>query len=343
MPEIISGKYVTAARKEHKGKYGLLLKFGNPDSKVNTVPIEALKEIHQALDEVREDKSLTFIVFHGDQGKIHAGADLTMFAGDIDSQAVHDYLMAGTNLDLKIKEISLKKRTVSIMQGERYGGSAEWPLMAGYSVCTPETGIRFSEVNVGIIPGWDGILNVMLRSNKDNALYMAATGNRVDADEMLEFGLVTRIVPEDTIMDSALDLATADFVKPKGKHGTFASREELDKIIAARMDTGKYRKLAEEASRKMERGEPSDDIRKFVGKRLNEIGKPVAPPAVNAVFKLIDTYPKLERDDMDRIKEMAHDEAESCFRLMDTVDRRTGVNSILTNDPLQKIPIYSGK
>jgi hypothetical protein len=40
---------------------------------------------------------------------------------------------------------------------------------------------------------------------------------------------------------------------------------------------------------------------------------------------------------------MAHDEAESCFRLMNTVDRKTGVNSILTKDPLEKIAIYSGE
>lgn len=337
-------KYANLVTREHRGKRGALLKISNPDSKVDTLPFEALREIRRALDDIRDDKSLGFVVFYGEQKKIHAGADISLFAGDIDPPAVHEYLMAGTDLDLSIK--ALGKRTVAIMQGECYGGSVEWPLMAERRVCTPEATMQFSEVNIGLIPGWNGVLNILLRSNKENALYLAATGKRASAREMLDAGIVSQICPEDAIMQGALDVATTIQTTVTGVK-TLSTLTETEKIIAARTDIKKYQALSDEISQKKASGELSGDkkadnyIGKYTAKRLNELGRPVAPLAVSAVFKLIEKYSTISLDNAELIREMAHYEAELCFQLMSTADRKTGIASILTNDPA--IPIYVGK
>lgn len=350
MPEIISGKYVTVSKREHNGQNGIILNLSNPDSKVNTVPWEALQEMHHALDEIGEDPGLSFIIFSGTQGKVHAGADLALFQGKINPSAVQDYLNLGTHLDFKIKNISRKKRTISIMQGERYGGSVEWPLMTEFSVCTADTTIQFSEVNIGLIPGWDGILNVMLRSNKENARYLAATGNRMTAEEMREYGLVSMVAKGDVLQD-ALDLATRDEVPvdevARGK--IIKTREQLETTLAKRMDASRYQKLAKEVSSQLQNGDLSEAksrdnfVGRYVDKKLNEMGKPLAPLAVSAVHELVDMFSDATRDDLDRIKEMGESEAQSCFRLMKTVDRSIGVNSVLTSSPLERIPIYAGQ
>ena len=348
MKDHFSGKFVTTSLKEHKGQKGVVVKFFNPTSKVQTVPIEGLTEINQILQELQKDESTQFMVFYGDTGEIHAGADVNLFSGDLDLATVHEYLLAGMRMDLNIKEISRTRKTVSIMQGKRYGGSAEWPLMARYSVCTPDTTIQFSEVNIGLIPGWDGVLNVLLRSNKENALYLAATGNRITSQEMLASGLVLSVCPDNEIMDRALDLATTDSLISKSAPKTFATREMIDQLIAQGTDAGRYRKLLEEVTGKLKTGELNPDINqdnyvsKYIGVRLTELGKPLAPLAVQSVFDLIDAHPGVHWEDFEAIKKMAHDEAESCFRLMKTLDRKTGVNSILTKDPLEKIPVYVG-
>jgi len=350
MPEIISGKYVTVSTKKHNGQNGIILNLSNPDSKVNTVPWEALKEIHNALDEIGEDPGLSFIIFSGTPGKVHAGADLALFQGAINPSAVQDYLNLGTHLDFKIKNISRKKRTISIMQGERYGGSVEWPLMTEFSVCTADTAIQFSEVNIGLIPGWDGILNVMLRSNKENARYLAATGNRMTAQEMREYGLVS-MVAEGNVLEDALDLATQDEVPvdvdARGK--TINTRDELETTLAERMDASRYRELVKEVSSKLQNGDLSeiksrDDFAgRYINKKLSEMGKPLAPLAVSAVHELVDKFPDATGGDLGRIKEMGEFEAQSCFRLMKTLDRGIGVNSVLTSSPLERIPIYAGQ
>jgi len=350
MPEIISGKYVTVSTKEHNGKSGVLLSFINPDSKVNVVPLEALQEILHTLDELEEDSSLSFIVFTGASGKVHAGADLALFQGDIDPSAVQDYLNLGTTLDFKIKNISRKKKTVSIMQGERFGGSVEWPLMTELSVCTPDTAIQFSEVNIGLIPGWAGILNVMLRSNKENARYMAATGNRVTAQEMKDYGLV-EIVSEGNALEDALDLATRDKIPVDCNVPSkeMCSRDKLDKVISERTDARRYQELEKKVSRKLQTNELSNDkgredyVGNFINHELDRLGRPLAPLAVAAVMEMTDQFSDTGRNKLDRIKEMGEHEAQSCFRLMKTLDRRIGVNSVLTSNPLERIPIYVGK
>lgn len=350
MPEIISGKYVTVSTKEHNGQSGNLLSFINPDSKVNVVPLEALQEILHALDELEEDSSSSFIVFTGASGKVHAGADLALFQGDIDPSAVQDYLSLGATLDFKIKNISRKKKTISIMQGERFWGSVEWPLMTELSVCTPDTAIQFSEVNIGLIPGWAGILNVMLRSNKENARYMAATGNRITAQEMKDYGLVERVAGE-SILEDALDLATRDKIPVdcNVRSKEICSREKLNKIISERTDARRYQELEKEVSRKLQTNELSnnkgreDYVGRFINHELGRLGKPLAPFAVAAVMELIDQFSDIGWKDLGRIKEMGEHEAQSCFRLMKTLDRRIGVNSVLTSNPVERIPIYVGK
>lgn len=63
-------------------------------------------------------------------------------------------------MDMRLKRLSRRIATVAVMRGERYGGSVEWPLMASRCVASAECAVQFPEVNVGIIPGWDGVLNV---------------------------------------------------------------------------------------------------------------------------------------------------------------------------------------
>lgn len=241
-------------------------------------------------------------------------------------------------------------KTVSIMQGERFGGSVEWPLMTEFSVCTVDTAIQFSEVNIGLIPGWAGILNVMLRSNKENARYMAATGNRVTAREMKDYGLV-EIVSGGNVLEDALNIATQHKVPLdfNAADMEMCSRDKLDQIISERTDSRKYEELKKEVSNKLQTNVLSNDkgqenyTGSYISQRLARLGKPLAPLAIAATMELIDRFSGISREDLGRIREMGECEAQSCFRLMKTLDRKIGVNSVLTSNPLERILVYAGR
>ena len=52
MSEILSGKYVSTSHVEHNGKKGILLKIESPDKKVNTIPLEVLREVDRAVGDI---------------------------------------------------------------------------------------------------------------------------------------------------------------------------------------------------------------------------------------------------------------------------------------------------
>jgi enoyl-CoA hydratase/carnithine racemase len=321
----------------------------NPASPVNTLPPQALEEFRQALRIIERDERIAFVVCHDAPKKNYAGADVTLFAGDIDPEAVRRYLFAGVELDLQIKALSAKKRTVSILRGERYGGAVEWPLMAEYSLCTPETGIRFSEVNIGLIPGWDGVLNAALRSGANNAFYLAATGRRIGAEEMRIAGLVHGIADEGAVMEQALDLAARPDSPPLLKPEALSACGATERILAECTDPSRYRDLVEDVRRKTASGELSLDAEsgdnfagKYINRRLSELGRPLAPLAVQAVVDFFARHPQMDRRDLEMLRHIAYDEAERCFGLMQTQDRRTGIASVLSHDPLAKIPLFVG-
>jgi len=347
-----SGGFATLTAARSGARKGAVLEIGNPESKVNTLPPEALTEIGQALDAVEADGSLEFLVLCGGEGRIHAGADVNMFAGEIapsgdgkkiDLGAVDAYLKQGTALDVRIKKLSQKLVTVSAMYGERFGGSVEWPLMATYCVAAEDTGIQLSEVNIGILPGWDGVLNVAIKAGPANALYMGTTGARLTAEQMLEAGIVDAVVPEEQIVARALELAGSKPPKREGVEGKdLLGEEELLKLITERLDTARYQALRDEVAGEKEGADPKE-LSKSVDKRLAKLGKPSAPLAVEAVTAFVQDCQNADLSDVSVIETLAFKEAALCAALMKTRDRVLGIDSILKarEDVLNKIAIFT--
>jgi len=72
------------------------------------------------------------------------------------------------------------------------------------------------EITLGTIPGGGGTQRLVKAVGKSKAMEMVLTGSRMDAKTAETSGLVSRVVPEDKLMDSALELANkiASFSKP---------------------------------------------------------------------------------------------------------------------------------
>ncbi len=72
------------------------------------------------------------------------------------------------------------------------------------------------EILLGTIPGIGGTQRLTRAIGKSKALEMILTGNQIDAKAAEVAGLVSRVVPEDKLIDSAMETATkiASFSKP---------------------------------------------------------------------------------------------------------------------------------
>jgi len=159
------------------------------------------------------------------------------------------------------------------------------------------------------------------------------------------------MVAGENILQDALNIATqpgASF-NYNATDKEMCSREKLDKIISERTDSRKYEELKKEVVSKLQTNDLSADkdqenyAGSYISQRLARLGKPLAPLAVAATMELMDRFSDISREDLGRIREMGECEARACFRLMKTLDRRIGVNSVLASNPLEKIPLYVGR
>ena len=367
--------YVEVRRLEHNSSTGAILRYKNPEPrKLHAVDFTGMRELEDGIDIITRADGLDFCVLIGAYDPIHAGADITQFAGEPDYAAIQEHLERGTKLDIHIKNVLWKKlRTVGVFAGDRYGGSVEWPLFAEWNVAAVNSRIQFSEVHLGIVPGWNGILNVLLRSNPLNALYMGTTGDPVTAEQMRMMGIVQRVIdtPEDPnrrevapeewpqvwamhakkcqtmLLYAALELATQDEQPKRERDYAVITEDKLEAAIKERTDVQRYIRLQDEIAAeyaKLGDAPGKDELKqlaKAAGKGVSKLGKPLAPQAVDGIRRYVAKWGALETGQLlEQFGEAALEKAQLCVDLMHTAHRRIGVNAVLSKLPAERVPVF---
>jgi enoyl-CoA hydratase/carnithine racemase len=93
-------------------------------------------------------------------------------------------------------------------------------------------GARFSqpEIRIGIMPGIGGTQRLLRAVGKAKAMRMALTGRPITAQEAWVAGLVSEVVPDGAVMDTALDMARTIAAMPA------LAAEQIKEVILAGMD-----------------------------------------------------------------------------------------------------------
>jgi len=348
--------------------------YANPDpQKMHAIDVDGMLEMEEAVGVVEERVGeLKFLIMHGAYDQIHAGADITQFAGDCDYDAISLHLKRGTDLDVRVKGLWPQLRTVSVMCGDRYGGSVEWPLYSEWSVCDTSTRIQFSEVHLGIIPGWNGVLNVLLKSNKLNAQYMGMTGNGIAGPELIKSGLAQKLVetqaPPDRrsipredwpdtwakhagvcqkmMIDAALELATCTEIPARDRSYGFCMEDELKAELGRRLNRGPYQELRDYVEKSvaniaMDDRDALKALNKEIFKKLAALGKPLGPESVEAVGTFLERWGDLTPENLLKsYRDCADHEERLCDELMHTMNRRIGINAVLSKNPVERVAVF---
>jgi 2-(1,2-epoxy-1,2-dihydrophenyl)acetyl-CoA isomerase len=220
-----------------------------------------------ALDHAADDAEIRAIVFTGAGRAFSSGADLRERSQeDAGSPDVLDRLRTVYNpLILRVRTVP--KPIIAAVNGPAVGIGCSLALACDLIVAAESAFFQLAFVNIGL--GLDGGASATLpaRVGHARAFEMAYLGERIPAQQALEWGLVNRVVPDGELETAAGALAAKLAAGPPGSYAN----------IKRAINAQQYDRLEElldlEAVLQQERGQSSDFIEgvmAFVQKRKAE-------------------------------------------------------------------------
>jgi hypothetical protein len=89
----------------------------------------------------------------------------------------------------------LSDRVTAYLHGACIGAGIELPSYAGRVVAAADTRMALPEVSMGLVPGAGGTVSIVRRIGRWRTAWMALTGEAVDVQRALQWGLVDEIAP----------------------------------------------------------------------------------------------------------------------------------------------------
>jgi len=164
----------------------------NREANRNSISPEALTLFHEYLDQAQADQAVRVVCITGAGEKAFcSGADLAGgLAGDSDSQALFDRYAR-----LISRLATFPKPTVARINGYCLAGGTGF--MLGCDIVIAKASAKFGtpEVNVGLFPMMIGAL-IFRNVPRKKAMEMILLGEKLTADQALDRGLITRVVPD---------------------------------------------------------------------------------------------------------------------------------------------------
>lgn len=178
----------------------LFIYINRPD-KMNALNQEVMKELALAIDEVYTNKEIRSAVITGKGEKAFvAGADISEFLTLSDEQGM-ELAKKGQVVFKHIEDCP--KPIIAAVNGFALGGGCELAMACHFRIAATNARFGQPEVNLGLIPGYGGTQRLTALVGKGKALEMMMTGDMINAEDALTWGLVNYVVaPGDLLLKS---------------------------------------------------------------------------------------------------------------------------------------------
>ena len=174
----------------------------------NALNKELLTELVEALHRFDKDDSVGAIVITGSDKAFAAGADITEMA---DKTAVE--ISSLDTISIYDQVLDINKPVIAAVSGFCLGGGCEFVMSCDMIFASETAVFGQPEINLGVIPGAGGTQRLTRAVGKALAMEMILNDRRINADEALQAGLVSRVFPLDTYLDETLKIASSISVR----------------------------------------------------------------------------------------------------------------------------------
>ncbi len=191
-----------------------------------------LRDVWTSLYVDQQDVRCVVVTGRGERA-FCAGGDLKERNGMTDAQwkrqhAIYEQAIK-TMMDCPIP-------VLGAINGAAYAGGLEIALCCDFLYAAPNARFAMTEVTLGIMPGAGGTQNLPRAVGVRRAKEIILTGVPFTVEDALAWGLINRICPDGTLMDTALETATR--IAGNAPISTRQAKKSIDVATQVDLKTG---------------------------------------------------------------------------------------------------------
>ncbi|WP_248896693.1 enoyl-CoA hydratase/isomerase family protein [Haloplanus halobius] len=198
------------------------LTVDRPDA-LNAMNPETLEELEAAIREAERESARVLVLTGAGDDAFIAGADID-YMREFSTPEALAYAERGQNIVRNLQEFP--GVTIAAINGYAFGGGCEFSLACDLRVASERAIIGQTEIDLGIIPGWGGTQLLQRLVSDEVARRLVFFGERLDATDAHEHGLVGEVVAHDELYDHVDEMAAELASKPR--HALYAAKEALN-------------------------------------------------------------------------------------------------------------------
>jgi len=177
----------------------------NRPQALNAYNIQMRDDLYEVLRAINDDYEVRVAIFKGAGEKAFcAGADLSEFLtapGPIVARQVR------FGRDVWGLFLNIPQPTIAAVHGYVLGSGIEIALCCDIRIASEDARFGLPEVGLGIIPAAGGTQTLPRAIGRSRAMEMLLTNRWVSGKEAYRMGLVNHVVPKDTLLETAEEMA----------------------------------------------------------------------------------------------------------------------------------------
>lgn len=211
------------------GRVGVI-RLDRPEA-LNALNSTMMDEVVSTAAGFDADPEIGAILLTGSEKAFAAGADIKeMSAQDFASMYSADWFRRWDDLS------RIRTPVVAAVSGYALGGGCELAMMADLIIAGEGATFGQPEINLGIIPGMGGSQRLTRSVGKAKAMDMVLTGRRIGAEEAERIGLVSRVVPDEQLLQEAQE--AAETIASKSKPAAQMAKEAVSSAFETPLQQG---------------------------------------------------------------------------------------------------------
>ncbi|HYW91369.1 MAG TPA: enoyl-CoA hydratase [Gammaproteobacteria bacterium] len=213
------------------GRVGIVT-MNRPKS-LNALSQAFMDDLGDAVEALEADDGVGVIVITGGEKAFAAGADIKEFT-EQDFPGVYRRDFPGGKGWKAVGDA--RKPTIAAVAGYALGGGCELAMSCDIILAADNARFGQPEIKLGVIPGAGGTQRLPRAIGKAKAMEMCLTGRMIDAAEAERLGLVSRVVPAESLMAEAME--TARIIGGHSLPAVMMAKEAVNRAFEAPLHEG---------------------------------------------------------------------------------------------------------